>query len=149
MDSIPFQIKDRPEVSNYRKPFVVAENASTTRSRENSHAEEIPQALNFLLHHNLIEYSLTTPVEPTSFNMSSNQPNAALLKQIKAMINRAITAWMATPQPVNQISEQAKEADKHNSRWYAANLRFFDPKYNSKSVTTGEAMEHAGKDTIF
>ena len=32
-------------------------------------------------------------------NPSANALNAALLEQIKTMINRAITARMATPQP--------------------------------------------------
>ena len=78
----------------------------------------------------------------------ANVPNAALLEQIKAMINRAITARMSTPQPVNPPLEQPKD-DSRNGRWYAADLGFFDPNYKNKSVTTGEAMEHAGKDTIF
>ena len=38
---------------------------------------------------------------------SNNFPNAALLEQIEAMINRAITARMATPQPINLPPEQA------------------------------------------
>lgn len=56
---------------------------------------------------------------------------------------------MSTPQPINQVPEQVKEADKQNSRWYAANLGFFNLNYKNKLATTGDAMEHAGKDTIF
>ena len=75
--------------------------------------------------------------------MTSNAFNAALLEQIEAMINRAITAQMATPQPINP-PEQPR-----NGQWYTADLGFFDPNYENKSVTTGEATEHADKDTIF
>ena len=63
------------------------------------------------------------------------------------MINRAITARMATPQPVNPPPEQTL-GDK-SARWYASNLGFFDPNYENKTITTGDAMKHAGKDTIF
>ena len=81
--------------------------------------------------------------------MSSNQPNAALLEQIEAMINRAITARIATPQPGSLPPDQARDAEQPNAQWYAADLGFFDPKYDNKTITLGEAMEHAGKDIIF
>ena len=84
---------------------------------------------------------------PPLDNMANNLPNAALLEQIEAMINRAITAQMATPQPINQPADQPRDADQ--TQWYAADLGFFDPTYDGKTVTTREAMEHAGKDTIF
>ena len=71
------------------------------------------------------------------------------MEQIGAMINRAITAWIATPQPANPLVNQARDNNKFNPRWYVADLGFFDPNYNGKSITTGEAIEHAGKDTIF
>ena len=53
------------------------------------------------------------------------------------------------PQPIKQPAEQARDGDKLNARWYAADLGFFDPNYKGKTVTTGEAMEHLGKNTIF
>ena len=45
-------------------------------------------------------------------NMAGNLPNAALLEQIEAMINRAITAQMATPQPANTQIEQTRDGNK-------------------------------------
>ena len=69
--------------------------------------------------------------------MASNLLNAALLEHIEAMIDRAITARIAMPQPVNPPPEQP--IGEKPAQWYAANLGFFDPSY----------VEHASKDTIF
>ena len=113
----------------------MAENASTDVGRINSPTKEIQRSSP------ITQHNLTT--------MADNQPNAALLEQIEAMINRAITARIATPQPANQLPDQTKDADKANRQWYASDLGFFDPNYEGKSITAGEAMEHARKDTIF
>ena len=64
------------------------------------------------------------------------------------MINRAITARMATPQPINPPLEQPQDGNQ-NTRWYAADLGFFDPNYDDKPKSTGEAMEHTGNNIIF
>jgi hypothetical protein len=34
-------------------------------------------------------------------------------------------------------------------RWVTADLGFFDPAYDEKTLTTAEPMQHAGKDTYF
>ena len=81
--------------------------------------------------------------------MANVQPNAALLEQIETIINRAIIARMVTPQPVDQPSGQLREANKPNRQWYVSDLGFFDLNYDGHIITTGEAMEHTGKDTIF
>ena len=81
--------------------------------------------------------------------MASNQLNAALLKQIEAMINRTIIDWIATPQPANSLVVQARDNNKSNPQWYAADLGFFDQNYDGKSITTCKAIKHAKKNTIF
>ena len=136
VDSIPFRIK---ESSNYRRPSAVAESPSTHNNSNSSPVEKIQRVPPSI--------EQRPPTEPTS-NMASNQLNAALLEQIEAMINRAITACMATPQPSSQ-PEQGRDVNWTNTRWYAADLGFFDPGYEGKTVATGDPMEHAGKDTIF
>ena len=78
--------------------------------------------------------------------MANNLPNAALIEQIEAMINWAITAWIATSQPAPQ-PDIPRDNDK--TQWYAANLGFFDPNYDGKTIATGKTIEHIGKDTIF
>ena len=126
---------------------MVAESSSANNnSRESSLTEEIQRVLP---NPEQTEHRSQSDQPAAAVDIASNQPNAALLEQIEAMINRAITARMATPQPVSQPSEQPKKAEKHSSRWYAADLGFFNPNYEGKTITTGEAMEHAGKDTIF
>ena len=54
---------------------------------------------------------------------------------------------MAIPQPVNPPKEP-RDGDR-NTWWGAADLGYFDPNYNSKTIAAEKSIEHIGKDTIF
>lgn len=165
IDSIPFWIRNKSDTSNYRRPLVISESTlDHNDSRQSSSIEELRRpapAIKHLLPHLWLSIEQALPSKPPKQlpnvadadaippNMASNQPNAALLEQIKAIINRAITARIATPQPGSVPPDQAKDAEQPNAQWYVADLGFFDPNYDNKTITLGEAMEHAGKDTIF
>ena len=131
IDSIPFWIRNKSDTSNYRRPLVISESTlDHNDSKQSSSIEELRRpasAIKHLLPHPWLSIEQALPSEPPKQppnvadadaippNMASNQPNAALLEQIKAIINRAITARIATPQPGSVPPDQAKDAEQPNA----------------------------------
>ena len=52
-----------------------------------------------------------------------------------------------TPGPAGQ--DAAAGTASGQPRWNPGDLGFFDPNYDSKSISTGSSIEHAGKETYF
>jgi hypothetical protein len=47
------------------------------------------------------------------------------------------------------ISSSTQTPESRPDRWVAADLGFFDPGYDGKTLATAELMQHADKDTFF
>ena len=53
------------------------------------------------------------------------------------------------PGPAGPAGPATDGTSSSQARWNPAELGFFDPMYDGKSVSTGAGIEHAGKDTYF
>ena len=98
-----------------------------------------------------------SPIGPS--NMSGTPVDPAMQAAIAAGIaqylrdhppQRGPTGPGGPPGPAGPAGPATEAADAaRGSRWNAADLGFFDPLYDGKSVSTGAGIEHAGKDTYF
>ena len=110
VDSVPFWIsKQPPHQSNYERPSVAVESPPIIDDGKASSVDLIRSLPPIAegktdedqtkQRRQKVEQSSDNITKDIPLTMASNTPNTALLKQIEAMINRAITAQMATPQP--------------------------------------------------
>lgn len=87
--------------------------------------------------------------------MDPEELRALIAEQVAEAVSRAFRANRNPPlgdpggDPRNpQEGEGAPNASRAG-RWNPADLGFFDPNYDGKSISTGPPMEHTGKDTYF
>ena len=87
---------------------------------------------------------------------SAFNTTTTMTPEIQNAINEAIRQYALAnppvpgpPGPPGPSDTQLALPTGSSHRWNASEVGFFDPMYDGKSVRTGEAMEHAGKDTYF
>ena len=100
------------------------------------------------------------PIEPRE--MAGSSASAATVSQahIEALVNKAVEDALAkyavaaakTSPPDPSVSTDGGSiagAPRGESRWVSSELGFFDPNYDEKSISTGNAIEHDGTKTYF